>query len=98
VLSGIQYFHECESAAKDSRAQGDEIDEGVHHEMTNDTVDDTNNFDLGEGSAAVDVGLSPDWQITNIMERRASGRLAVEVAKRAKIFADDTTKWTINSP
>ena len=88
VVSGLQYFHECASAAATTNSPpstllpqqaegGDLDDEGVSHlgeELTE------------EGLAELKAAAVP-------YREELHGVLAIEVAKRAKIFLDDLSSW-----
>jgi PIF1-like helicase len=98
MLSGIQYFHECETSAKDKRTKEDmesEIyesgdardDEAGGSELEEDTVDVEEIF-TEEGLAAMEAAATPWRELLH-------ARLAVEIAKQARIFPKDTSQWDV---
>lgn len=98
ILSGIQYFHECESAAKASRQQEDtlvEEDPHHHYDRTADVGDE-----LGEDFREVDSGYSEEGLADLIASQTPTEELhhallAVEIAKRSKIFSNHNSWWEI---
>lgn len=81
IISGIRYFHNCETAAKGSRNE-EEV------------------FVEGEGVLEVEQGLSVEGLANLIasqtpLQEENHGHLAVEIAKCAKIFASDISRWMV---
>ena len=100
ILSGIQYFHECESAAKASRQQEDtlvEEDPRCYYDRTAGIGDE-----LGEDFREVDSGYSEEGLADLIasqtpVEELHHALLAVEIAKCSKIFANHNSRWEIGT-
>ena len=59
ILSGIQYFHECESAAKKGR-EDEEAVEWAHQERRENLGEDFDDFGLEEDVVEEDSGLSEE--------------------------------------
>jgi len=87
ILSNIQYFHECETAARDSgepqimavNEEPMEVDEDIPH--------------LPETTGQGDT----DFQQINPMPTQDDihAQLAVEMAKQAGVFADEECEWNV---
>ena len=91
ILSGIQYFHDCETAAKESRNDGDIFIDDTSRGGQQMEGDDTDSFGLGEDITEADHGLSEEGLENLIaaqtpLQEETHGRLAVEITKRAKII------------
>ena len=92
VLSGLQYFHECSSAAAN--------DDSVESTFTNQPPQGEADGDLeGDDFSLLNEALSEQ----GLAELKAAavpyreelhGLLAIEVAKRAKIFTDNNSPWS----
>ena len=101
ILSGIQYLHECERAAKDH--PNDDLDTASHnHRRTHQNLDDeykigedggtpwSEDVHMEEGLEILVVSLVP-WAEENPRCH------AVETVKWAKIFANDQSQWSVNA-
>lgn len=103
IISGIQYLHECETAAKQRRNNdGSSGTANGRHGQVYGGLDD--DFDLGED---VQVLPSEEPQTEEGLENLKSsltplgeelhGRHAVETGKAAKIFANDNLMWAVDA-
>ena len=101
IISGIQYFHECEnSACRHSVA----TQSALGRRKPTDTAEQDEDFHLDEdyeGSNGAQVEMNEEGLATLIASQvpwreELHGRLAVKAAKSAKIFQDDdddTPSW-----
>ena len=101
ILSGIQYFHDCQTAAKESRNDENIFVDDTSRGGQQMEADNTDFFGLGEDIMEADHGLSEEGLENLIaaqtpLQEETHGRLAVEIAKRAKIFSSDTSRWSLN--
>ena len=92
VIAGLQYFHECASAA----AVNNSADSTLSQQLSRDG-EDAHCED--EDAPAVNEGLSEE----GLVELKAAavpsreqlhGLLAIEVARRAKIFKNEVSSWS----
>ena len=102
LLSNIEYFHECEIAAKAKRDRAslpnasDMSADLLHVEQMIESVD------LDEDIQPVQFELSPD-DIDQLMSSQSSqrdtlhGQHAVELAKAANIFPSDLSTWSVRA-
>ena len=92
MLSGIQYFHECESAAHsdDTHPYSYPIptDQALDDESGIDHVPNTPGFSE-EGLALLKAEATP-------LREEQHGRMAIEIAKHLGIFQNDQRVWRIN--
>ena len=92
ILSGIQYFHECESAAHtdDSQPFPDVIpaDQTMDDESGIDHISNSRGFSE-EGLALLKAEAIP-------LREELHGRAAIEIAKHLGIFQNDQSVWPIN--
>jgi hypothetical protein len=65
ILSGIQYFHECESAAKKGGEDKESV-EWAHQERRKNLGDDFDDFGLGKDVIEDDSGLSEEGLVSLI--------------------------------
>ena len=100
---GIQYFHDCESAAKESHLQEDyNPSADSHHHTADYDMGEGADAELGEGLVEVEEGYSEEGLAallasqTSIQEEM-HGRLAVKIAKHAKLFSSDSSDWKIGN-
>jgi hypothetical protein len=99
ILSGIQYFHECESAAKERRQEDDIlVEEDPRHHFDRQADED---YELGEDFVEVENEYSEEGLAKLIasqtpVEELTHALLAVEIAKRAKIFTNECSRWSVN--
>ena len=103
ILSGIQYFHDCESAAKESHFQEDyNPSADSRHHTTDYDMGEGADAELGEGLVEVEEGYSEEGLAALLasqtsVQEEMHGRLAVEIAKRAKLFSNDFSDWKIGN-
>jgi hypothetical protein len=97
IVSGIQYFHDCENSAKDRRVE--------ENAMLNEYNQDSENIDTGiydTEDVIEHAGVLTEEYVRKIEEdttptREAdNGRQAVQIAKLARIFPDDTNRWQVD--
>lgn len=102
ILSGIQYFHECSSAAQKARENPDyslpTYQQRVHGDDEYDHV-------LPEDAHPVEAELSEEGLVALQAQQMSwneevHGLHAVEQAKHAKIFSNEEVQWAVseNSP
>jgi hypothetical protein len=96
ILSGIQYFHSCRSAAMASRNEEDEevISDRQHLDLNEPR-------DLDEDVDCPDTTLSEEGLAELIasqvpLREDLHARMAVEYARVAKIFGNDCTSWDLS--
>ena len=92
IIAGLQYFHECASAA----VANDSADSAFSRRLSQD-AEDTHHED--EDVLAVNEGLSEEGLVelkaTAVPYReQLHGLLAIEVARRAKIFSNEDSSWS----
>ena len=95
VLSGIQYFHDCESAACNSRAEHESAATYSCMEVGNEEEE------LGEDILDTAAGLSEEGLAEFIAaqtrwDEELHARLAVEKARQAGIFKKNKVEWTLH--
>ena len=95
LISGIQYFYESRAAADDERervAEENEIPNNIRQTTRNDDEEDCH---LPEDVEEVftEDGLAKLMASQIPLREELHGRHAVEVAKFAKIFVNDTSFW-----
>jgi hypothetical protein len=96
ILSGIQYFHDCESVAKDHHM---EVSEWDKHRSSDEDVDALDH-ELGE-DVPIHNNLYSEEGLAHLIASQVSfrellhGRFAIEYAKQAKIFSADDLKWMV---
>jgi hypothetical protein len=99
ILSGIQYFHECETAAKDR-----EDDSAIVDNLTfvrSQDVGGEADYELGKDFTTTEQILSEEGLAELIAARTSVSELnhaclAIEIAKRAHVFANDTSNWAVS--
>lgn len=98
-MSGIQYFHDCESAAKESRDHEDLfIDNDGSPLAGSEEVE--GDFGLREDYLEPEMTLTEEGFAeliaaqTSVQEENHA-RLALEIAKRARVFANNDTHWSM---
>jgi hypothetical protein len=96
ILSNIQYFHSCRSAAMASRDPDD--DDGLNEKSCTDfreteelgeDVENTNPAQSEEGLAELIASQVP-------LREDLHARMAVELARAAKIFPNDSSDWELS--
>jgi len=97
VMTGIQYFYECESAAQQSPENDADIPSSgeprrhrpndVEYEPGED-IPDLDEFFSEAGLASLIASQTP-------FREESHGRIAVELAKQARIFSEDNSTWTV---
>ena len=99
ILSNVQYYHQCQSAAAKAQEEGAE---GVERYQEGVEMEEANEFDLGEGFLDESEGLTEeglqdaiDSQIS--VKEYMHGHFAVEIAKHMHIFSDGDTAWDLKS-
>ena len=102
VISGIQYFHDCDTAAKERRDEEDQLEEIVgqraHEFDFNGELDGT---ELGEDVEDAEVRYSEEGLASLVasqtpLQEETHAHLAVEIAKRARIFASGASRWELD--
>ena len=94
TLSGIQYFHECESAASTDKSGPYPI------QPTPDTQiqDDESGIDhIPSRQEFSEEGLALLMAENTPLREQVHGHLAIEVARHVGIFANEQSSWTVNS-
>src|ERR1700722_2633980 len=100
ILSGIQFFHECESSAKTKRSEEDIETEPKNGGRTE--IEDDNDDAMEEDFLEVEEELYSEERLTNLMANATPqrevlhGRIAVEIAKHAHIFPEDASQWSVD--
>ena len=92
VISGLQYFHECSSAAAAERSADSAFSQRLSREAADDYHDDedlpaANNGLSEEGLAELKAAAVP-------YREQLHGLLAIEVARIAKVFGNDVSSWS----
>ena len=96
ILSGIQYFHDCESSSdldqhlRDGRGQSgalDTIEEGLADELHE-------QFEVGLTEEALQDAIAAQTPINEALH----AHFAIEIARQAKIFKNDDSCWPIQLP
>lgn len=102
IFSGIQYFHDCEAAAKESCLQEDFFSSnGSCHHNGNYEVE-VAEAELGEGigeeaqSSYSKEGLVALSASQTSVQEKLHGHLAVEIAKQAKFFTSTASEWQVS--
>jgi hypothetical protein len=98
ILSGIQYFHDCESAALASRDRvDDQENEGsdLEEEGPEDEIDPMNETHMIESKPLNQEGLDMLIAMQNSRQENAHATEAIKRAKQAGIFPNDGTLWQI---
>ena len=93
VISGLQYFHECSSAA----TADDSCDSAPARRSSQET-DNSDSEDEGSSpvsSALTEEGLAELKASSVPYREELHGLLAIEVARRAKIFRNEASSWSI---
>ena len=91
IMSGIQYFHECESAA-----HAEDVQPYPHTTPADQNSDD----ELGVDHIPITQGLSEEGlallktEAISLREEQ-HGRMAIEIAKHLGIFRNDQSAWLI---
>jgi hypothetical protein len=97
IMSGIQYFHECESATQ-MRPGNDANDPGStksHHQRANDVEYEPGEDIPDSDEAFTEVGLASLIASQTPFREECHGRIAVMLAKQARIFSEDNSSWTV---
>lgn len=101
-MSGIRYFHDCETAAKDSREHNDLFVDTEHDgdNCANREVDDVDVQVLGEDYVETEVALTEEGLASLIaaqtpLPEENHARFAVEIAKQARLFINDDRQWPV---
>jgi len=89
VISGLQYFHECASAAATTDSHDSAFAQQLSHEVEEGHPDDK---DLPPGGLS-EEGLAELKAASIPYREELHGLLAIEVARRAKIFNNDVSSW-----
>ena len=102
ILSGIQYFHECESAAKKSRVQDLRLVEEINLCNSHAFNEDIGNDELGEDYVEINSGFSEEGLVQLIASQTPTDELhhtllAIEIAKRSKIFPNHGAQWQVRN-
>ena len=84
VVSGLQYFHECASAAAADNSPSQQVEVG--------NPEDEDQSPLNEGLS--EEGLAELKAAAVPYREELHGFLAIEAARRAKIFNNDTSSWS----
>jgi len=91
VISGLQYFHECASAAATNDSPSSTFAQQLSQQGEDGDLDeDTSPLDdrlTEEGLAELKAAAVP-------YREELHGLLAIEVARRAKIFENDVSSWS----
>ena len=102
ILSGIQYFHDCEAAAKESHLQEDFF-------SSNDSCHHNGNYEVEVAEAELGEGIGKEAQsgyskeglvalsvLQTSVQEKLHGHLAVEIAKQAKFFTSTASEWQVS--
>ena len=92
TFSAIQYFHECDTAAKQTTVRD------ANENATVVADDGPENMDLPEPSAEEEEGVTEESLAALIASKKSwkeelHGRMAVEIAKNAHFFEDCNDQW-----
>ena len=101
ILSGIRYLHDCETAAHEDRQRGDTVDGRRRQHEDDDGFD--NDYESGGNDMVTADGSLTEESLEAVIRAQTSleeelhGHLAIELAKRAKIFHNegDSDVWVI---
>ena len=98
IMTGIQYFYKCESAAQwhpKNEADIPRLVELHHHRPNNveyepgEDIPDFDEFFSEAGPvASLITSQTPFWE-------ESHGHIAVELTKQAQIFSEDNSTWTV---
>ena len=91
VVSGLQYFHECSSAAATNDVDST-FAQQLARQAEDGDLDDEGVSPLGE--ELTEEGLAELKAAAVPYREHLHGVLAIEVAKRAKIFHDELSSWS----
>lgn len=93
ILSGIQYFHDCESAARQSSNVTPSND--VDHENQEDelTLDEDVPGNSSHARELTEEGLQIILQNQGSPREELHAQIAVETARNLRIFSDDEDTW-----
>lgn len=102
MLSGIQYFHECDTAAKDQRNVAEQSEEARFLRQVSDDTDQDESAENVEDIAYQEMGYSEEGLASLIasqtpIQEEIHARMAVEIAKRAKLFSRAQDPWAVQS-
>jgi hypothetical protein len=101
LLSGVQYYHDCDTSAKASAENDEEVNEDIFTNTRTQVDEDLEGIDPNEDrvdSFEINENIIQNLMETQIPEReQIHGKLALEVAKHAKIFPSNDSNWSISS-
>jgi hypothetical protein len=99
ILSNIQYFHACETAAEKGRESEDVIGEGVYDEETNahqgEIEMDREDEDMEEELIITEEHIKNAETNQESWRDVLHGRQAIATAEKANIFSTATESWTV---
>ena len=95
ILSGIPYFHDCESAAWQSSTPYDILEQdnrvdGDKHELSEDVASNNSSTDM-----LMEEGLESLLQNQGTPQEELHARITVETAWHAQIFHEDEDNWEV---
>lgn len=93
ALSGIQYFHECESAAQRDTTGP------IHYQVPPDTqiLDDESGADhIPRHQEFSEEGLARLKEESVSLREELHGRMAIELARHLSIFGNEQHDWAVN--
>jgi hypothetical protein len=102
AMSGIQYFHECKSSTDRESNEGDQDDHcqegGSGNAMTASNHQDDNQLEedcLEDRNECTEESLAILIASQTSFREHLHGRMAVEAAKRERIFSSSETEWQV---
>ena len=98
IMSGIQYFYESRAAADDEQERIAEENDIPHHLRQRRDDEEDNGIsvsveDLDDSEVFNEEGLANLMALQTPLREELHGRHAVELAKSAKIFMDESSVW-----
>jgi hypothetical protein len=100
ILSGIQYFHDCESSAKEKRSEAEtqaELDDGWAPGNNGDDFEQEADAGGNQEHLFTEEGLQILTDAAIPWREALHARVAVELAKRAHIFPENDDQWDVDS-
>jgi hypothetical protein len=100
ILSGIQYFHNCETSAKEQREEEFRLENENGGQGRDNDEDD---FEADEETVGVGEEVLTEEGLEHLIKMNVSpreyihARLAVEIAKQSHIFPEDSSQWDVGN-
>jgi hypothetical protein len=99
ILSNIQYYHECQGAAREEHTADQETGIYMNTEETDDRFSD-----MAKDSDDEEEGEYTEEQLAKMIAEKCTqceklhAQLAVEAGRHAKLFTGDTVNWNVTQP